>query len=164
MADAASGTEKVYFDATLKPQRSLGPRGFLILMIGIGGAGFLIGLSFFLAGAWPVAGFCGLEIMLVYLAFRWNFRDARRAERVRLTDEGFEVARLSPGGRVTRETLPAGWLRVRHEDSGDRHGVTRLVLVSHGREIRIGAFLNREELGALAEALRRAIAAAGAPA
>ncbi len=161
MTDKSNKTETVYFDATLRPHRSMGPRGFLILMLAIGGAGFFIGFSFFLMGAWPIAGFCGLEILLVYLAFRWNFRDARRAERVRLTNEEVEVSRLFPSGEMTRETLPAGWVKIHHHDAGEGYGATRLLLASHGRQIRIGAFLNRDELGELAAALRLAIAKAG---
>lgn len=155
--DRAAEDEQVYFDAILRPHRSLGPRGFLILMSAIGGVGFMVGLSFFLAGAWPIAGFCGLEILLVYWAFKMNFRDAQRAERVRLTNRGFEVSRLSPNGRVRREALPSGWLRVLHEDPGEGFGMSRLFLASHGRVIRIGAFLSGEELTELAAALRRAL-------
>ena len=43
-----------------------------------------VGAGFVLIGAWPVTGFLGLDVLLLYLAFRWNYRQARRAELIRL--------------------------------------------------------------------------------
>ena len=45
------------FSAVLLPHRSLGRKGFVILMSVISGASFLTGLAFYLRGAWPVMGF-----------------------------------------------------------------------------------------------------------
>ena len=62
------------FRALLTPHRSLGPTGFLVLMAALAGISFVTGLVFYLAGAWPVMGFFGLDVALVYLAFRLNYR------------------------------------------------------------------------------------------
>ena len=53
------------FDFRLRPHRSLGPRGFLILMALIGSISFITGLLFMLQGAWPVFGFLGLDVALI---------------------------------------------------------------------------------------------------
>src|SRR5690606_40066821 len=58
----------VLFEALLTPHRSLSPRGFVILMSAIASVAFLAGLTFFLLGAWPVIGFMGLEVLLVWVA------------------------------------------------------------------------------------------------
>ena len=71
------------FDATLTPNRSLSPRGFAILMVAVCGVGCVAGLAFFLAGAWPVMGFFGLDVALIYLAFRISFRRAAMHESLR---------------------------------------------------------------------------------
>ena len=42
------------FHAVLTPYRSLGPRGFLILMLALGAMSFATGIVFVIAGAWPV--------------------------------------------------------------------------------------------------------------
>ena len=60
------------FRAVLHPHRSLGPRGFLILMLAIGGISFVTGMVFLSMGAWPVFGFFGLDVLLVYVAFKLN--------------------------------------------------------------------------------------------
>ena len=48
----------VYFDAKLRPYRSLNPTGFAILMLAASVLGFAIGISFMIAGARPGFGFC----------------------------------------------------------------------------------------------------------
>lgn len=145
-----------YLDATLRPYRSLSQRGFLAVMIAIGGCGFLIGTGFFLAGAWPVVGFCGLEILLVYGAFKLNFRDARRQERLLLTDDGLQIFRTTPAGKRTVLRLEPGWLTVSMDDPPGHD--SRLTLRCHGKFTEIGGFLLPEERLEVAEALRDAIA------
>ena len=67
----------VYFSATLYPHRSLGPRGFMLIMLGVAGFSFAAGLGFFLAGTWPVIGFLGLDVALLYWAFKATYSGAR---------------------------------------------------------------------------------------
>ena len=69
----------------LTPHRSLGPTGFLILMAVLGGVSFAAGIVFLLVGAWPVFGFFGLDVLLIYCAFRLNYRAARAYEEVTVT-------------------------------------------------------------------------------
>ena len=71
-----------FFSARLTPYRSLGPTGFLILMAFVGGVSFVTGIVFMTKGAWPVFGFFGLDVLAVYLAFRWSYRSARAYEEV----------------------------------------------------------------------------------
>src|SRR5690606_29773979 len=73
------------FDAELRPHRSLSPRGFLLLMSGVCALSFTGGLAFFLAGAWPVVGFLGADVLLIYLAFRASYRSGCLVERLHLT-------------------------------------------------------------------------------
>ena len=84
-------SEPTIFSATLTPHRSLGPTGFLILMACLGGASFASGVFFVLLGAWPVFGFLGLDVLLVFLAFRANYRAARAYEEVRVTPSELTV-------------------------------------------------------------------------
>lgn len=153
---SAGDDTTVYFDATLRPHRSLSRRGFLLVMLAIGGCGFLIGTAFFLAGAWPVAGFCGLEILLVYIAFRLNFREGRRTEEVRLTRDGLDIARVSPRGDRQVQRLEPVWLSVEMDDP-PRHD-SRLLLRHHARRHEIGSFLQPYEKLEVADALRAALA------
>src|SRR3546814_15431204 len=58
------------FDAELRPHRSLSPRGFLLLMASVCAFSFAGGLAFYLAGAWPVIGFLGADVLLISPAFK----------------------------------------------------------------------------------------------
>lgn len=151
--DAAPG--RVYFDATLRPNRSLNLFGFRILMLVAGASLLIVGVLFMVAGAWPVFGFCGLEFLLLYGAFRLNYRAARAYERVRLTEDRLEVRRFSPRGEVGRWNFEPTWLRV-SMDHPPQHG-SQITLRSHGRSLVIGAFLAPDERQDFAEALHSAI-------
>ena len=150
------GTETVYFDAELRPHRSLGPSGFLVVMTLATGFGFGIGVTFMLIGAWPVLGFCGLEIALLYVAFRLNYRGGRRRELVRLTDRGLQIRYLAPNGGVRTWEVEPSWLLIEVEDPRRKGG--RITLTSHGRSTTIGKFLTPAERAEVARALRAAIA------
>lgn len=153
----AEGKASPFLDVTLRPYRSLPPEGFMFLMIAIGGTGFLIGFAFFLMGAWPVAGFCGLEILLVYIAFRLNYRAARLIEHIRLTDDGLTITRITPKGEVSVTHLEPNWLTVtlHREDEEAR----QINLRSHGKTFTLGRFLSGDELESLADRLTAALQA-----
>src|SRR5262249_42135057 len=87
------------FRALLTPHRSWRPSGFLVLMAALSGISFVRGLAFYLAGAWPVMGFFGLDVALIYLAFRLNSRSGRLYETVELTPGLFSWTRVHPSGR-----------------------------------------------------------------
>ncbi len=148
-------TEALFFDARLRPHRSLSRRGFLLLMIAVATAACLAGLACLLIGAWPVAVFLGLEVALVYRAFKINYRHGRLYETLRLTRGELTVARVSHrGARKTWRFQPA-WLQVLIDDPPNHD--SQLVLRSHGKSLSIGRFLTPEERAELAAALRRAL-------
>jgi uncharacterized membrane protein len=151
------------FDAVLYPHRSLSPRGFALLMAAVAGAAALVGLWFASRGAWPVLPFFGCEILLIWLAFRLNNRDARSFETVRLTARALTVEQVKPSGRrLATEFAPPHWLRV--ELDSRPGGTSELRLASHGRSLVIGRFLTADERRELAGELRAALRRlAGAP-
>jgi uncharacterized membrane protein len=149
-------TEPRLFAATITPHRSLGSTGFLVLMLCIGGVSFLSGVVFLLLGAWPVFGFLGLDVLLVYWAFRANFRAARAYEEVTVTASELKVRKVSQRGSVREWTLNPVWVqldRIVHEE----FGIDRLFLVSRGRRLPIAAFLGPDEKARFARALSAAI-------
>ncbi len=151
----------LYFDATLSPHRSLSPRGFLILMSAIAGCGFAVGTGFALMGAWPVFGFAGLEVLLVYVAFRLNYRAARAHERLRLTPGWLEIARVDWNGRARLYRLEPAWLSIELDRPVEQD--TPLLLRSRGAVAEIGRFLTPEERLEVAEALAAALARLKSP-
>lgn len=143
------------FDAVLAPHRSLGPRGFLILMSAVCLFAFAAGLGFYLAGAWPVVGFLGLDVLLVYAAFRANYRHGRMFENVTLTRDELTVARTNYWGETETWRFQPYWLRVSMDDP-PRHD-SQLSLASHGKTLVIGAFLTPDERLEVARALTAAL-------
>ena len=116
-----------------------------------------VGAGFFLIGAWPVTGFFGLDVLLLYLAFRWNYRQGRRAEFIRLDQAGLTVRRVEPNGRAREWCFDSYWVRIAMDDP-PRHD-SQLVLHSHGDHLVIGAFLTVEERLEVAKALKAALQA-----
>ena len=149
--------EPTIFSATLTPYRSLGPTGFLILMGCLGGASFATGVVFVLLGAWPVFGFLGLDVLLVYLAFRANYRAANAYEEVTVTASELTVRKVTPLGRVREEwTANPLWVRLQ-QDVHAEFGVERLTLISRGERLAIAGFLGPDEKESFAKALTAAL-------
>jgi uncharacterized membrane protein len=149
-------SEPAIFAATITPHRSLGSTGFLILMLCIGAVSFASGMVFLLLGAWPVFGFLGLDVLLIYLAFRANFRAARAYEEVTVTASELTVRKVSHRGAVRQWTLNPVWVqleRIVHEE----FGIERLFLVSRGRRLQIAAVLGPDEKASFAKALSAAL-------
>jgi uncharacterized membrane protein len=145
----------VFLDAVLAPHRSLPPAGFIILMAVLGGFSFVAGMVFVLHGAWPVMGFFGLDVALVYLAFRINYRSARCQERIRLVEDALTVERISVRGERWLGRFQPLWLRVTLEE--EESGANRLVIASHGRSLVLGSFLGAGERRSFAVRLTEAL-------
>ncbi|WP_295555780.1 DUF2244 domain-containing protein [uncultured Hyphomicrobium sp.] len=143
------------FRAILHPHRSLPPKGFLILMVAIGSVSFVSGMVFLMMGAWPVMGFFGLDVLLVYIAFKLNYRAARAYELVELTPSTLILRQVSASGKAESFEFNPYWVRVLFTERHD--GGNHLKLASHGRELEFGRLLNDDERRDFAQALSRAL-------
>jgi uncharacterized membrane protein len=152
---STAATPAPLFQAELTPHRSLSPKAFVILMAAVCIFSFTAGLGFFLAGAWPVVGFLGADVLLIYLAFKISYRRAALTETLELTAESLVVQRVTPTGEVTRWRFQPYWLQVMMDDPPSHD--SQLTLRSHGQNLTIGSFLSSEERCDLATALRRAL-------
>ena len=151
--------EAMLFDARLQPHRSLGPNGFRALMLGCCLVSTLYSLPFYLMGAWPVVGFLGLDVLLVYWAFRANYRTAAAFEEVTVTASELRVRRVSHRGQVAEWTLNPLWTQLDRE-SHEEFGLLRLFLVSRGRRLAVAGFLSPKEKESFATALTKALSEA----
>ncbi len=150
-----SETERVYFNAVLYPNRSLGRRGFLIVMAIVLVTSVGMSLLYLQRGAWPIVVFYVLDVALIYLAFRLSYRQGRLRETLHLTARALTVTRTDPAGRSQTWTFEPTWLRV-DMDNPPRHE-SQLVLTSRGQRLIIAAFLSPDERGEVAEALLEAL-------
>ncbi|HEU0215035.1 MAG TPA: DUF2244 domain-containing protein [Stellaceae bacterium] len=148
---------RVFFERVLLPYRSLPPRGFNILMLVLAGISIAGGMLFVSLGAWPVCGFFGLDVGLVYLAFRLSYRSARQRETLRLGEDELTVERVGIRGDRRLWRFQPFWVRVIFEEKPDESN--RLALASHGQTLPIGTFLpapvRREVATTLRDALSR---------
>src|SRR6266567_1660633 len=141
---AVHDAEPTLFSAMLTPHRSLGGVGFLVLMGVISIVSFAGGVVFYIVGAWPVGGFFGLDAVLIYWAFRVNYRTAEAYEQVTVTPSELRVKKVSHRGEMAEWSLNPMWTRLDHETHED-YGVLRLSLVSRGRKLTVGGFLAPNE-------------------
>ena len=155
MTASAAPPEPVFFERVLWPHRSLPPRGFRLLMLGLGVMSFITGICFVAAGAWPVCGFFGLDVALLYLAFRLSYRSARQRETLRLAHDQFTVERVDIYGARRLWRFQPFWLKVVLEERRDESN--RLLLTSHGKSVVIGDFLASPVRRDLAATLREVL-------
>lgn len=140
---------ETFFERVLLPHRSLPSRNFHLLMGLLGLISLAVGIGFVSVGAWPVVGFFGFDVALVYLAFRLNYRSARQSETIRLAADVFSVERVSVRGERRLWRFQPFWVRVVLEERPDASN--RLFIASHSRRLAIGEFV--------APAIRRELAA-----
>jgi uncharacterized membrane protein len=156
-SDPTAPPGSLFFERILRPHRSLPPRGFHVLMMVLGLISLAVGIGFVSIGAWPVIGFFGLDVALVYLAFRLSYRSGRQSETIRLGADAFTVEQLSVRGERRIWRFQPFWLRVILEEKADESN--RLLVASHGRHLVIAAFVTaavrRELATAIRDALRR---------
>jgi uncharacterized membrane protein len=104
-----------------------------------------------------VVGFFGLDVALVYLAFRVSYRSARQSETIRLVEDVFSVERVSVRGERRLWRFQPFWVRVILEEGPDESN--RLLIAAHNRRLVIGDFvgpaIRRELAGTIRDALAR---------
>jgi uncharacterized membrane protein len=151
--------EPKLFSALLTPHRSLNRTGFVVLMGFLSVISFAAGIAFLLMGAWPVFGFFGLDVLLVYWAFRVNFRRAQATEEISVTPSELRVRRVSHRGHVAEWVLNPLWVQLDQKIHAE-FGIEELYLVSRGRRVAIGSFLGPDEKASFVKALTAALQAA----
>lgn len=150
-----SDPSSAHFSAVLLPHRSLGRKGFIVLMIFVSVVSFMTGMAFFMLGAWPVLGFFGLDVLLIFAAFRLNYRAARLYETVELTEEELRVTRVYPSGKAHSWSFNPYWVQLDLEEQDNSSH--RLSVRSHGRVLLFGKFLSDDEKRGFADALGNAL-------
>ncbi|MBO6727182.1 MAG: DUF2244 domain-containing protein [Rhizobiaceae bacterium] len=153
--------EETLFSALLRPHRSLGKRGFAVLMGVLIAIWIGVGIVFLRLGAWPVIGFFGLDVAAIYFAFRWNYRAARAREEVTVSRTRLDIRKVAPSGRDERHSFNPFWTRFA-VDRHDEIGITRMAVEGEGRKVSIGGFLNPDDRESFATAFGRALATAKA--
>ena len=152
-----SVNEQPVFAAELVPHRSLGRKGFCVLLVLTGAVCLLYGVFFMVTGAWPIGLFLGLDFLLLYIAFRVNYRAAKAREEVTVSRTNLSIRKFSPAGRMVEHRFNPFWARFRvnrHEEIG----ILSMYVSGEGRTTDIGSFLNPDDRESFAKAFRGALA------
>ncbi len=148
--------DEPFFSAELSPHRSLEERGFQTLMLVLGIAIAAISLLFVSLGAWPVLGFLGLDLLIIWHAFRLNFRTAKAREYVQVSNNEVYVCGVSATGKVSEFRFNPKWVKLSIEREDDE-GISKLTLNYAGKGCIVGKFLNPSDLETFSIALKNAL-------
>lgn len=146
------------FRATLRPYSSLGRKGFLILMAVLIFLNLAIGTTFYMIGAWPVAPFLGLDVALVWWAFRKNYSNALKEEQIEVTAHDLILRRFDHDKKREELRFTRDWVKVELEEDKDRDLIGSLYLRFRGQRTEIGRFLGARDRKEVADLLRGALA------
>jgi uncharacterized membrane protein len=160
-ADAPYAADQPFFKAMLTPHRSLGRTGFLVLMGALLFGWGATAIIFLANGAWPIAGFFGLDVLGVYLAFRLNYRAGRMREEVSVSRTSLSIRKTAPSGRSVTHRMNPFWTRFRVRRHSEM-GITGMAVEAKGESVTIGAFLNPDDRESFAQAFSKALATARA--
>ena len=158
-SEIADASQRPVFDATITPHRSLGQQGFRIVMTLVCLASVVSSIPFVVLGAWPVAGFFGIDVLALFIAFHVNFRHARAFERIVVTPLEILLRKVSHHGREKVWRSNPAWTRLERQTDED-YGLLGLTLVSRGRSVAVAAALSPQERASFADALGTALASA----
>ena len=149
-------TWPLYMDAEIKPNRSLSPRGFIILICVITLINVASAIVFVRLHAHLIPIFLAIGVMGVVIAFLSSFKAARVIERVQVSTAAVRVTyEAGQNVRLVWES-PTAFTRVTTErDEDDRCTVLHVAL--SGRQKSVAVALSPAERGEFAKALEDAI-------
>jgi len=147
--------QTIYMDAVLTPNASLSPRAFQVVMGAMIALSVLAGGMYLAMGAWPVLGFFGVDLLAIWLAFRFVRRRSHEETRVRITADTLSMHHRDGKGREKTAEVPAAFARVELDEPV---GPTSWLRIEHGQTAYvIGRFLTPKERKSLAAGLRDAL-------
>ncbi len=144
----------VLFEAVIVPHRSLGRRGMRWLIGALASLSILVAVGLWLAGAWPVIGFTGLEVALAVWLLRRHAAIEGHSEVLLLSDDGLRIIRTQRGTRSEMQ-VPVHWLRSTLEERPGR--TPALMLRATGVAVEVATWLGESEKRDLAQSLAEAL-------
>jgi uncharacterized membrane protein len=145
------------FAAVITPHRALGRAGMRLVMTLLCVVTIVTSIPFMIVGAWPVAGFFGLDLLALWIALTVNTRAGRDMEELVLHPWELLVRRVPHRGAERAWRFNPLWTRIEAERD-DEFGLQALAVVSRGERVVIARDLSPPERESLAQALGRALA------
>ena len=144
------------FAAKLTPHRSLGRKGFRVVIMLVAVLATIPGIIFFSMGAWPIVGFLGVDMALIWWAMSTSRRDGKRYEEVTLWPDQLEIKQVDGVGKETLSRFNPYFVKlVVDRDFNER--TVGLHLRTRDRDVVLGQFLNQDEKSSFAKAFGTAL-------
>lgn len=142
------------WSVTLRPNRSMTREGVVALIAIVAALNLSAGLVFWVAGAWPILGFLGLDVAIIWWALRKNWSDGERYEQIQVQGDELTLKRFTVAGMAKETRFNTRWLRIDLEFDEARELVGRLFLKYRDERFEVGSFLGADDRQSLAKALR----------
>lgn len=143
----------------IRPNCSVTRLGAVAMFVAIFSVSVVIGAYFTSVGAWMVLPFAGLELLVLGAAIHCFMRDAQCSETVSVVSGELRVVKRGRWG-VRDWVFHPYWAQIVLRRDPACWYPSRLVIRSHGREVRIGDCLTEQEREQLACSLRACVGAA----
>jgi len=139
------------FSIEVLRNHSLSRSGRKLALVLMGGTTLSVGMGITLIfGAWPVLPYAGLEILVIWLGFRWIAGHDGDYERI--TVHGTELRHeLFVRTQLKQRSWNTHWCTLMCRTRGCR---VELAVRSHGRESKVGQMMMDEDRANLAAALQ----------
>jgi len=122
----------------------------------VAGVSLVIAVTFAFMGFWPVLPFAGAELALLWYCLYRSATDALVSEVIDIDSGTVAVERGLRTAR-TQWKFQRAWTHVELQAAPARLHLSLLLLGSHGKTVRLGAFLTEEERQGVAQELRTAL-------
>ena len=147
--------DKIFLNLTVLPYRSLSKKGFKNLMLVVCFIFFSVGIFFWHIGAWPVFGFLGLDVFLLYYAFRINYKSGEIFETIQLIKQNLLITRNFPSGKKQTWNLEPYWTKVEILNPATHQH--NLIIKSKNKVVSLGSFLNYNDKKILLKKIESAL-------
>jgi len=140
----------------LKPNNSATWRFNLMVVASLAFIGLLISSFFMLQGLWVIAPFSGVEILILLVCLYLCTRSNIQTEVIKFSPEKVIIEQ----GRTFAERsweYQRIWAKIFVRKPKHRGHPDQIVIRSHGKELELGSFLNKEDKEKLVLKLRKII-------
>ena len=141
----------------LRPNNSLTWKLNLVLLLVVAGVSLSIALSFLIAGAWVILPFSLVELILLALCIHYVAKQCARQEVITISE--YEVVVEMGIRKPTKKAcFQRIWSKFFVRPGKRAQDPEKVVIRSHGDELELGEFLNKEDKADLIKILRRTVA------
>ena len=146
-------SSKRFLDLKIYPNKSLTLFTLMVLFLIFFLTTSFVSIYFILIGAWPVSFFLVLDFILLFYAFKSYRKATRIYDRIILKDK-LLIINVNKNGEKNKRVIEPTWLRLKvYSNRKDQY----LSIISRGKSVNVGSFLNLKELSELAKTIKSAL-------